>query len=303
MADVEMMDAAPAAKGSKAGAESSGEKKPRFEVKKWNAVALWAWDIVVDNCAICRNHIMDLCIDCQANQASATSEECTVAWGICNVCACITEKLEQKLTYVAARLPLPLHLALAQDASGLPARQPGLGVPEVRSLEEGRGRSKSATTASMVNKVNGSTNESRRTRGMRHGHRSSAWLALCASRQMLAVHSTVCTSIDVALALKMKAPNTCHLHSLLRNRVAHPPHQLPSTVIPCAHAPLPVLAGNHGNGSLLKNGHGGTTTRNPNVECLVDVLGDEADDEGEEAGEGEEGGGKGFGKALAFEVL
>jgi hypothetical protein len=35
--------------------------KKRFEVKKWNAVALWSWDIVVDNCAICRNHIMDLC--------------------------------------------------------------------------------------------------------------------------------------------------------------------------------------------------------------------------------------------------
>jgi len=29
-----------------------------FEIKKWNAVALWSWDLVVDSCAICRNHIM-----------------------------------------------------------------------------------------------------------------------------------------------------------------------------------------------------------------------------------------------------
>ncbi|KIR25435.1 RING-box protein 1b [Cryptococcus deuterogattii 99/473] len=57
------------------------DKKPRFEVKKWNAVALWAWDIAVDNCAICKSHIMDLCMDCQANQG-AESEN---AWGICNV--------------------------------------------------------------------------------------------------------------------------------------------------------------------------------------------------------------------------
>ncbi|KAJ9480973.1 hypothetical protein VN97_g12538, partial [Penicillium thymicola] len=62
MADVEMKEAATSSSKGKAVAKGSDNAdKNKFEVKKWNAVALWAWDIVVDNCAICRNHIMDLC--------------------------------------------------------------------------------------------------------------------------------------------------------------------------------------------------------------------------------------------------
>ena len=62
--------------------ESTGQK--RFEIKKWNAVALWAWDVHVDNCAICKNHIMEPCIDCQANLVANAADECETAWGVCN---------------------------------------------------------------------------------------------------------------------------------------------------------------------------------------------------------------------------
>ncbi|SPP84818.1 RING-box protein 1B [Drosophila guanche] len=67
-------------------ASGSGTQKPknyRFVVNKWVAYALWSWDVAVDNCAICRNHIMNLCIECQADP-NANKDLCTVAWGECN---------------------------------------------------------------------------------------------------------------------------------------------------------------------------------------------------------------------------
>lgn len=76
------------------------KEEPIFKVTKWAGVAFWSWDISVDNCAICRNHIMDLCIECQTKHSElekdiekdlekdlmdkdGNREKCTVAWGVC----------------------------------------------------------------------------------------------------------------------------------------------------------------------------------------------------------------------------
>ncbi|EPS39019.1 hypothetical protein H072_7213 [Dactylellina haptotyla CBS 200.50] len=46
-ADVDMPDAAGPSKAVVKSKGGDGDGKKRFEVKKWSAVALWAWDIVV----------------------------------------------------------------------------------------------------------------------------------------------------------------------------------------------------------------------------------------------------------------
>ncbi|KAJ2003254.1 RING-box protein hrt1 [Coemansia sp. S85] len=70
----------PAQPGSAAGKTAC----PRIEIKKWNAVALWSWDMESDVCAICRNNNMELCIECQADQDAKVNDNCNIAWGICN---------------------------------------------------------------------------------------------------------------------------------------------------------------------------------------------------------------------------
>ncbi|KAJ2758753.1 RING-box protein hrt1 [Coemansia nantahalensis] len=92
-------EGAAAADKPKAGAAAGKAKGPRMEIKKWTSVALWAWDMDMDVCAICRNNNMELCIECQADQGTKDMEECTLAWGICNHAFhvhCITRWLKSR---------------------------------------------------------------------------------------------------------------------------------------------------------------------------------------------------------------
>ena len=59
------------------------EDIPIFEIKKWNVVALWAWDVHIDTCAICKNQVQDPCIQCQSIQ-DTKQNDCQIAWGVCN---------------------------------------------------------------------------------------------------------------------------------------------------------------------------------------------------------------------------
>uniref|UniRef100_A0A1I7UXL4 RING-box protein 2 n=1 Tax=Caenorhabditis tropicalis TaxID=1561998 RepID=A0A1I7UXL4_9PELO len=72
---------------------NSTENRP-FTLKKWNALAIWAWDVECDTCAICRVHLMEECLRCQ----SEPNADCCVVWGDCNhsfhLC-CMTQWIRQ----------------------------------------------------------------------------------------------------------------------------------------------------------------------------------------------------------------
>ena len=53
--------------GLKDETSSSSNLPPRFEIKKWNAVTMWSWDICADTCAICRNSLNEPSIEYQVS--------------------------------------------------------------------------------------------------------------------------------------------------------------------------------------------------------------------------------------------
>uniref|UniRef100_A0A8I3S0P7 Zinc finger RING-H2-type domain-containing protein n=1 Tax=Canis lupus familiaris TaxID=9615 RepID=A0A8I3S0P7_CANLF len=52
-----------------------------FCLKKWNAVAMWSWDMECNRCTISWVQVMDACLRCQAKNEQ---EDCVVVWGECN---------------------------------------------------------------------------------------------------------------------------------------------------------------------------------------------------------------------------
>ncbi|CAG9327655.1 unnamed protein product [Blepharisma stoltei] len=60
------------------------KEQKRFNIKKWNAVVLWAWHDEVEKCAICRESNSNPCINCQLDERPGISNECDVVCGACN---------------------------------------------------------------------------------------------------------------------------------------------------------------------------------------------------------------------------
>lgn len=46
----------PSHSGGSVSGKGGGDKM--FSLKKWNAVAMWSWDVECDTCAICRVQVM-----------------------------------------------------------------------------------------------------------------------------------------------------------------------------------------------------------------------------------------------------
>lgn len=64
--------------------ELENNTKPKFTIKKWNAVAVWSWSTNIENCSICKQLLTDLCLVCIEDE-NADQKACQPIWGkVCN---------------------------------------------------------------------------------------------------------------------------------------------------------------------------------------------------------------------------
>lgn len=84
MAEAEAMEVEEAQSKEVGAAKSGKAPAKRFEIKKWNAVAMWSWAICTDTCAICRNNLYEPSIDYQANPTGDNDHPgLSISWGTC----------------------------------------------------------------------------------------------------------------------------------------------------------------------------------------------------------------------------
>lgn len=55
----------------------------KCEIISWNATSFWKWDTDTTECTICRNHIMNSCIECSNSENKALNESCKIVTGKC----------------------------------------------------------------------------------------------------------------------------------------------------------------------------------------------------------------------------
>ena len=59
---------------------TSRNSERMFTVKKWNAVAMWSWDVDCDTCAICRVQVMGRLVDVIMITDMLISDVMTQSW-------------------------------------------------------------------------------------------------------------------------------------------------------------------------------------------------------------------------------